>query len=185
MIRLTSRAWNNVLIISMLLLILMFNLTGNLFSGSGVKDEPIDKLVPTDAMLTSIVTHAYTLERVGRGWRFLRALKEGNNDDLADNDNGGERTANKNTETSDNEIDNQELTDNVFAWQEALLEPIGEATLAGATQVNVWLAGESAPHHYLFFQVGADMLVQYPAQGAQLYKVTNKTWSELFFEESF
>jgi hypothetical protein len=177
MIRLTSRAWNNVLIISMLLLILMFNLTGNLFSGSSVKNETIDKLVPTDAMLTSIVTHAYTLERVGRGWRILRAVK----DDLADDNNGGENTANKITETSDNEIDNQLITDNVFAWQEALLEPIGEATLAGATQVNVWLAGESAPRHYLFFQVGADMLVQYPAQGAQLYKVSNKTWSELFF----
>ena len=174
MIRLTSRAWNNVLIISMLLLILMFNLTGNLFSGSSVKNETIDKLVPTDAMLTSIVTHAYTLERVGRGWRILRVVK----DDLADDNNGGESTI---TETSDNKIDNQLLTDNVFAWQEALLEPIGEATLAGATQVNVWLAGESAPRHYLFFQVGADMLVQYPAQGAQLYKVTNKTWSELFF----
>ncbi|ABG38582.1 hypothetical protein Patl_0050 [Paraglaciecola sp. T6c] len=176
MIRLTSRAWNNVLIISMLLLILMFNLTGNLFSGSSVKDETIDKLVPTDAMLTSIVTHDYTLERVGRGWRFLMATKESYNNDLV---------ANKNKETSDNEIDKQILTDNVMAWQEALLEPIGEATLAGATQVNVWLAGESAPRHYLFFQVGADMLVQYPTQGAQLYKVTNKTWSELFFDNRF
>ena len=54
MIRLTSRAWNNVLIISMLLLILMFNLSGNLFSDEGATDEAIDVLIPHDGMLTSI-----------------------------------------------------------------------------------------------------------------------------------
>lgn len=172
MIRLTSRAWNNVLIISMLLLILMFNLSGNLFSDEGATGEAIDVLIPPDAMLTSIVTHAYTIEKVGRGWRFVPPSS-----DLVSEENQVTReylTA----------IDNQTLTELVMAWQNAELAPIGNATLSGATQVNLWLAGESAPRHYLFFQVGKDMLVQYPTQGAQLYKITNMAWSQLFLTDT-
>ncbi|MBN23502.1 MAG: hypothetical protein CL578_00425 [Alteromonadaceae bacterium] len=172
MIRLTSRAWNNVLIISMLLLILMFNLSGNLFSDEGATDEAIDVLIPHDGMLTSIVTHAYTIERVGRGWRFVPP-----SNDLVSEES-------EVTRENLTVIDNQTLTDLVIAWQSAELAPIGNATLTGATQVNLWLAGESAPRHYLFFQVGEDMLVQYPTQGAQLYKITNMTWSQLFLTDT-
>lgn len=153
MIRLTSRGWNNVLIISMLLLIIMFNITGNIFSDSSPSDKVLVALIPSGEVITSIDMGSATLERVGRGWRLLPA-EQG--------------------------IDNQVLNEAISHWQSARLEPIELDSLTGATVVNVWLAGQSAPRRYLFFQMAGDMFVQYPVQGAQLYKVINLTWPQLF-----
>ncbi|WP_158768227.1 hypothetical protein [Paraglaciecola sp. L1A13] len=153
MIRLTSRGWNNVLIISMLLLIIMFNLTGNIFSDSRPSDKVLEDLIPSGEVITSIDMGSTTLERVGRGWRLLPA-EQG--------------------------IDNQVLSEAISHWQSAKLEPIEHDSLTGAKVVNVWLAGQSAPRRYLFFQMAGDMFVQYPVLGTQLYKVTNMTWPQLF-----
>ncbi|WP_166424503.1 hypothetical protein [Paraglaciecola sp. 20A4] len=153
MIRLTSRGWNNVLIISMLLLIIMFNLTGNIFSNSSPSDKALKALVPNGDMITSIDMGSTTLERVGRGWRLLPAQQG---------------------------MDNQRLSETIGNWHNAKLESIDQTSLTGAMAVDVWLAGEGVPRSYFFYQMAGGVFVQYPAQGGQLYKVTNMTWPQLF-----
>tara|TARA_R110000772_G_scaffold227313_3_gene338037 strand:+ start:12614 stop:13096 length:483 start_codon:yes stop_codon:yes gene_type:complete len=156
MIRLTSRAWNNVLIVSMLLLIIIFNLSGNFFSGGSNDNTMLARLIPSGATITSIETESITIERVGRGWRLLPGRLG---------------------------VDNQVLSEAVAHWQQATLEPVAQGPINGAVTVDVWLAGEGQPRRYLFFQVGADMLVQYPALGGQSYKVTEMSWQQLFITD--
>ncbi|MFT6898338.1 MAG: hypothetical protein ACJA13_002758 [Paraglaciecola sp.] len=131
MIRLTQRAWNNVLIFSMLLLIVLFNLTGGLFKRDDPNPSPFIQLLPLNAVVMSIELDSRTIERVGRGWRLL---PDG--------------------------ADPQFLAALVANWQQAELEAIGQVKLKPTQVVTVWLAGEEQGRVYLFAQEGSDMLVQ-------------------------
>ena len=67
MIKLTQRAWNNVIIFSMLILILLFN-----FSSQFLNDENEDvlsSLVPVNTIITTMEFEQHKVERIGQGWR--------------------------------------------------------------------------------------------------------------------
>lgn len=131
MFRLTQRAWNNVLIFSMLLLIALFNLSGGLFNNSDNDNSGLTELLPQNAVVMSIEIDARTIERVGRGWRLL---PDG--------------------------ADAQLLAAVVNNWQQTKLEATGQVKLIHTQAVTVWLAGEEQGRVYLFAEVGSDVLVQ-------------------------
>jgi len=68
MLRLSKRAWNNVLIVSMLVMILLFNSTNNILNG-GNSEASIVPLIPEDGILMTLEIGDVKVERIGRGWR--------------------------------------------------------------------------------------------------------------------
>nr|WP_136252787.1 hypothetical protein [Ningiella ruwaisensis] len=70
--KLSQKAWNNVLIFSMLILIVVLNYD-SLFSDRG--DEVIP-LVPEGAFVTSMQINQLTFERIGSGWRVSAPSEE-------------------------------------------------------------------------------------------------------------
>jgi hypothetical protein len=72
MVKLSRRAWNNVIIFSMLILIFLFNTTSNFLNG-GADSKPSTYLVPEDAAIASIEFGHVKVERIGQGWRSLGA----------------------------------------------------------------------------------------------------------------
>lgn len=69
MIKLSRQAWNNVLIVTMIVMIFLFNSTNN-FLNSGAADGPEEKfLLPEGSLILTIEFGAQKVERIGRAWR--------------------------------------------------------------------------------------------------------------------
>ncbi|MDP5041635.1 MAG: hypothetical protein NWQ26_12305 [Paraglaciecola sp.] len=70
MIKLSRRAWNNVIIFSMLILIFLFNSTSNFLNGGADSEQP-SHLIPHDAVIASLDFGDVKVERIGQGWRAV------------------------------------------------------------------------------------------------------------------
>lgn len=120
MIRLSKRAWNNVIIFAMLIMIVMFNMTNNILTGS-VEQQSEFGLLPDDAVLMTLEFGPDKIERIGKGWRSTRL-----------------------------QVAEAELEQIVLHWQNARMivsEPVDtqQAIIAVA-----WLAGEKKGRVYQF-----------------------------------
>ena len=69
MIRLSQRAWNNVIIISMLVLIMLFNFSSRFLNGESSTSSSLISLVPINMTITTMEFALEKVERVGQGWR--------------------------------------------------------------------------------------------------------------------
>ena len=67
MIKLTQRAWNNVIIFSMLILIVLFNFSSQFLNDEN--EEALSSLVPDDMTITTMEFEQHKVERIGQGWR--------------------------------------------------------------------------------------------------------------------
>ncbi|MCC2617509.1 hypothetical protein LJ739_14745 [Aestuariibacter halophilus] len=71
MLRLTQQAWNNLLIVAMLAMILLFNLTGPGWQNEeSVDDRPVP-LLPPQGVILSIESDGSKVQRIGKGWRKI------------------------------------------------------------------------------------------------------------------
>lgn len=70
MVKLSRKAWNNVIIFSMLILIFLFNSTSNFLSG-GADNEQATRLIPEGAVIANLDFDDVKVERIGQGWRAL------------------------------------------------------------------------------------------------------------------
>ncbi|MFC6438572.1 hypothetical protein [Bowmanella sp. JS7-9] len=68
MLRLSKRAWNNVLIFASLFMIVLFNFSNKLML-ENANQTPLT-LLPADAMIQRIEFGQQELQRIGRGWRL-------------------------------------------------------------------------------------------------------------------
>ena len=68
MLRLSKRAWNNVLIFASLFMIVLFNFSNKLML-ENANQAPLT-LLPADAMIQRIEFGQQELQRIGRGWRL-------------------------------------------------------------------------------------------------------------------
>jgi hypothetical protein len=73
MIRLSKKGWNNVLIFSMLLMIMVFNGMHTKLGGSAPDDEPV-YLLPENSLVLTLKFANITVERIGQGWRSNPAI---------------------------------------------------------------------------------------------------------------
>ncbi len=75
MIRLSKKAWNNVLIFSMLLMIFLFNGLHHKLIDS---DEEVrtQHLLPQQSYILKLAYPDVTIERIGTGWRSSAAVSE-------------------------------------------------------------------------------------------------------------
>ena len=71
MIRLSRQAWNNVLIVTMIVMIFLFNSTNNMLTGDD--SEPQERLIlPQGSLILTLEFDALKVERIGRSWRTDR-----------------------------------------------------------------------------------------------------------------
>lgn len=122
MLRLSQKAWNNVLIFSMLALIVLLNYE-RLFESA---DSDIQPIVKESDFIVSLQINQMTFERIGTGWRVMAP--------------------------SEAELPNMQSEDIdalITQWQRALIRPSPDILPAEITSsppylVNVWLAGEKS-----------------------------------------
>ena len=131
MIRLSRKAWNNVIIFAMLIMILLFNSTTNILNRSNV-EQSAQPLLPDGAVLMTLESNGFKIERIGSGWRI--------NSDLAE------------LQTASSEL--------VERWQSTIMHPAEAAETSGQPEVVVaWLAGESSGRVYQLYKVNEQTLV--------------------------
>ena len=115
MIRLSRRAWNNVLIFSVLIMIVLFNSTNNFLTDGAPSVPEQIPLLPPDSVVMTIDFGATEIERVGRGWRTKPSVN----------------------------LSEAQLSSVVEAWTLAEVE-LQESGVGGVPMiVVVWLAGEA------------------------------------------
>jgi hypothetical protein len=136
MIRLSRKAWNNVIIFSMLLMILLFNTTNNILTGS-LDDEVEASLLPSGSMLMTLQMPSITLERIGKGWRTSQP-------------------------SAVSETHMQAL---VSRWQDSIMTNFeGEVPLGMPVIVIAWLAGENSGRVFQLYGSGRDTIVLHQQQ---------------------
>lgn len=67
MLRLSRKAWNNVLIFSMMIMIMLFNGLHKKFSSE--PEETVVTLLPEDALVLTLKFEHTSIERIGQSWR--------------------------------------------------------------------------------------------------------------------
>ena len=151
MLRLSRKAWNNVIIISMLVLIVMFNTTSNFLNGDR-STEQASHLLASNAVITTMDFGDYKVERIGQGWRSIG------------------------TKASEDEL--VKLTE---AWLTAQIdEQATELTVSQAVNnriVTLWLVGKPNPIKFEVFQVADKTLV---LTQQHLYQLRDTPFSSLF-----
>lgn len=135
MLRLSKRAWNNVLIVSMLVMILLFNTTSN-FLNDGDQQTLNMPLLPQGSVLMTLELGDIKVERIGRGWRSNAnpAVPEAN------------------------------LSRLVARWSEAQMSVFGIPSTEQPLVAIVWLAGDTQGQVFQLYPAGKDTLVQYQQQ---------------------
>jgi hypothetical protein len=135
MLRLSKRAWNNVLIVSMLVMILLFNTTTN-FLNDGDQETATMPLLPEGSVIMTLEMGDVKVERIGRGWRSNASPA----------------------------VPEATLARLVARWSEAQLNvydiPSDEQPLVAI----VWLAGDTQGQVFQLYPAGKDTLVQYQLQ---------------------
>lgn len=136
MIRLSRRAWNNVLIFSVLIMIVLFNSTNNfLTDGTPASPEQIP-LLPPDSVVMTIDFGSTEIERVGRGWRSVPPAN----------------------------LTEPQLANTVEAWTLAEVE-LYQGSLGGSPRVVVvWLAGETNGRVFELYDVGQQLVLRHQKQ---------------------
>ena len=145
MIKLSQRAWNNVIIVSMLMLIMLFNFSANFLNDGSDETSSLLTLVPANMTITTMEFEQEKIERIGQGWRTTSEAygRKYNNEELASL---VENWANA-------EID---LFDQYSTWQ------------SHTSAVKLWFAGQALPIEYQFMQLTDKTLVKIDKQTYQL-----------------
>ncbi len=74
MIRLSKKGWNNVLIFSMLIMIMVFNGVHTRFNSSESTNSQVT-LLPEDSLVLTLTFPEVKIERIGQGWRTNPAVE--------------------------------------------------------------------------------------------------------------
>lgn len=147
MIKLSQRAWNNVIIVSMLALIMLFNLSSN-FLNDESEVPAVSRLVPEGLLISTIEFENAKVERVGQGWRVESDLSV-----------------------------SKDLQGLIDLWQSAEVSPFEKNVQWGDAQakVKVWFIGQAEPTEYYFLILADKTLVKLNQQTYLLTDVNYQT----------
>ena len=148
MIRLSQRAWNNVIIVSMIMLIMLFNFSSNFLNGGGDDTSSLNTLVPSNMAITTMEFERAKVERIGQGWRISE----------------------KYPRKSGEKYNNDELATLVEHWNNAQINLYDQHPSWPSTTstVKLWFAGEALPIEYQFVQLTDKTLVKINKKTYQL-----------------
>ncbi len=131
--RLSRKAWNNVVIISMLLMIFFFNGLHKKLNTPPV-NEGVQALLPEQSFILAMAFPELKIERIGTSWRSQKL------------------------QSITWQADEQTLEQLVERWQRQQLTiaalPVSKISKASADYVaSVWLAGEQLPAVYQLYSI--------------------------------
>jgi hypothetical protein len=154
MLRLTQKAWNNVLIFSMLILIVLLNYD-RLF---GSAEGGTQAVVKESDFIVSLQINQMTFERIGTGWRVMAP-----------------------TEAQLPNMQSEDIDALIAQWQRALIRPspenlASELTASPDYLVNLSVAGEATPMVMGLLEVDNTAYVIY---GGELYLLDFPTLAQL------
>ena len=145
MIKLSQRAWNNVIIFSMLMLIMLFNFSSELLNGESEETSFLIALVPNNMVITTMNFGQEKVERIGQGWRT---------------------TSGKHRK----KYSNEKLASLVKHWNNAEIRFFDQSPsrqLPKST-IQLWFAGQALPIEYQFMQLADKTLVKIDKKTYQL-----------------
>lgn len=153
MIRLSQRAWNNVIIVSMLTLIMLFNLSSNFLNKGGSEFSSMLTLVPTNMVITTMQFEQEKIERIGQGWRATYGT-----------------------------YSNERLEGLVKHWLNAEISLFdqGQSWQSPTSTVQLWFAGKALPIEYQFKQMADKTLVKIDKQ---IYQLISPSYQMLTLSE--
>jgi hypothetical protein len=145
MIKLSQRAWNNVIIVSMLILIMLFNFSSDFLNDGSDGSSSLLTLVPPNLAITTMVFAQEKVERIGQGWRT---------------------TSGKYVR----KYSNEELASLVEYWMNAKISLFDQSPnwQSPSSTVQLWFAGQALPIEYQFMQLEDKTLVKIDQQTYQL-----------------
>lgn len=153
MVKLSQRAWNNVIIVSMLILIMLFNFSGNILNEGSEEDPTILTLVPTNMIITTMDFEQDKVERIGQGWRAA----------------SGKYTNEKLVNLVENWVNAEvSLFDENLSWQ------------SPTSTVELWFVGQRLPNEYQFLQLGDRTLVKI---NQKTYQLISPSYHSLTLQE--
>ena len=157
MIKLSQRAWNNVIIVSMLILIMLFNFSSDFLNGGSDKALPLLTLVPANMVITTMQFEQEKVERIGQGWRAT----------------SGQYTK---------KYSNEELTSLVEHWMNAEINSVDQSPNGQLpfSTVQLWFAGQALPIDYHFMQLEDKTLVKI---NKQIYLLISPSYQMLTLSE--
>jgi hypothetical protein len=141
MIKLSQRAWNNVIIVSMLILIMLFNFSSDFLNDGSDGSSSLLTLVPPNMAITTMAFAQEKVERIGQGWRATSGMHS-----------------------------NERIALLVKYWMNAkisLFEQMPNWQSPSST-VQLWFAGQALPIEYQFMQMEDKTLVKIDQQTYQL-----------------
>ncbi|MFT2089367.1 hypothetical protein [Paraglaciecola sp. 2405UD69-4] len=142
MVKLSQRAWNNVLIVSMLSLIMLFNLSNNFLNDD--TSAEVTNLVSEGLLISTIEFANAKVERVGQGWRV-------ETEQAITTDLGRLVELWQTTRVS--------LFEQSVQWEDSY------------PSVTVWFIGQAEPTEYQFLPLADKTLVKIASQTYQLVNV--------------
>ena len=145
MIKLSQRAWNNVIIVSMLMLIMLFNFSSNFLNDGSDKASSLNTLVPANMTITTMEFDQHKVERIGQGWRTASG-----------------KYARK--------YSNEELVSLVEHWSNAEISLFEQSHnwQSSTSTAKLWFAGQALPIEYQFMQLADKTLVKIDQHTYQL-----------------
>jgi len=156
MSKLSQRAWNNVIIVSMLMLIMLFNFSSHLLNNEEDDAPLLLTLVAPNKTITTIAFEQIKVERIGQGWRT--------------------------TSEYIRKYSNEELVSLVEQWTNANISLFdgnsnGQSPLS---TVQLWFAGQALPIDYHFMQLEDKTLVKI---NKQIYLLISPSYQMLTLSE--
>lgn len=134
--RLSRKAWNNVIIISMVLMIFLFNSTNNILTG-GDDGELQASMLPSGSRLMTLQMPLVTMERIGQGWRARPSEK----------------------------ITEAQMLAVAKNWEVAKMTPSNSDLPEQMPKIAIaWLAGENSGRVFQLYEDGDHTLVLYQQQ---------------------
>jgi hypothetical protein len=153
MIRLSQRAWNNVIIVSMLILIVLFNFSSSFLNDGSNKAPSLLSLVPVNMAITTMEFEQEKIERIGQGWR-----------------------------TSSGTYSNQRIVNLVKHWGGAKISLLEQSSdwQAPSLTAKIWFAGHTLPTEYQFVQLAGETLVKIDNK---IYQLISPNYKMLILSE--
>ena len=149
--KLSSRAFNNIVIFAMLAMIMLFNLDAWLPKPSIEKQT---RLINEQDMLLRIDMNNNRIERIGTDWRIV-------------------------FESGTSASKSKDAYQLVQRWQSAKLKAVSTMPrVVDSTDVNVWLAAQDKPANLILQRTDSGT---YVTIAEQYYQITNTDYSALVF----
>jgi hypothetical protein len=153
MIKLSQSAWNNVIIFSMLILIMLFNFSSHILNEGSSENLSFPKLVPANMVITTMIFEQEKVERIGQGWRTISGT-----------------------------YSNEKLARLVEHWNNAEIRLFdqGPSWQSANSTIQIWFAGQALPIEYQFIQLGDKTLVKI---GKQTFQLISPSYQMLILPE--